>query len=109
MQISEFVSQTLIQIVKGVELANTEFKKISQSAEADPSKAFVKSGDAVVSALTPDIHEIHFDIAVTVESSKETQGSAGVGISVVKLNTQGQSSNSNSSISRVSFSIPLKL
>ena len=52
---------------------------------------------------------VMFDVALTITEGTDTKGGIGVVSGIFNIGSSGQSSNENSSISRVSFSVPLKL
>lgn len=98
MELKDFVSATIQQIIEGVAEAQNYVKK--------------EKINAVVNAQVGLKREktIEFDIAVTVNESKST--SAGGGISVASIINAGgkkQTENVEQSISRVKFSVDVLL
>lgn len=110
MDLHDFVTQTLIQIVSGVKTAQTEAK--THGAEVNPhltgaQSELAKHGFVWASGAAAQI--VQFDVALTVVEATGTKGGIGVFAGVVNLGSAGQSKNENSSVSRVKFSVPLTL
>ncbi|HWN95440.1 MAG TPA: hypothetical protein VNT99_10440, partial [Methylomirabilota bacterium] len=55
------------------------------------------------------VQKIDFDVAVTAEKGSETKGGIGIHVGTIALGTQGRSENTNSTVSRIRFSIPMVL
>ncbi len=110
MDLQEFISQTLIQIVNGVtDAQNIESEKgakispsLSGSAEYAAEHGFLKS-DAGPAQI------VQFDVAITAKEGTGTKGGIGVVAGIVSLGSTGQSNTENSSVSRVKFSVPVTL
>ncbi len=102
MELHEFVRETLKQVIMGVIEAQESPVVLKSSAAIAPSG----QGTSDKKSLN---QEIEFDIAVTAKANKETKGAGGVSISIFKLETQGQSSKSNSHINKIKFKIPVYL
>jgi len=94
MNIKTFVSESLTQIIEGVEEAQQKHK----SSAINPS-------------FGRDFPEresnVEFDIAVTLESGTETKGGIAVFGGAINLGTQGKSEKSDVTVSRIKFSVPL--
>lgn len=113
MDLQEFIQQSLIQIAHAVREVNQSFASESLEARANPAGILQRSKSSEIHASLPDTQMIEFDVAVTVtESGEETSSKKGgltlsiVGASVGKEKTAEQS---NSSVSRLRFAIPLRL
>ena len=109
MQLDEFVSQTLKQVIDGVSAAQ-EYGK-SKNANINPSSGRMDGKAAGYSFCIETgipLQDVEFDVAVTVsESNIESDGDKNVGaISVTSLN---QASNQSSSVSRIKFKVPILL
>ena len=111
MDLKSFVSQTLIEIVEGVNEARSLVKSMDTGANINPSFA----GD--VPKLTGAYHIGHgdmaqcveFDVALTVTEGTNTKGGIGVVSGVINLGSSGQSRNENVAVSRIKFIVPLGL
>ena len=93
MDIKEFISQTLKQIIDGV-------KDAQEHAEGK---------NAVVVPYYGDRQKIDFDVAVTVVEGKETGGKAGISVWSIGAGVTGKTESSSSTVSRIKFEIPVEL
>jgi hypothetical protein len=104
MDIQTFVTETINQIIRGVE-------KAQESNDESKVNPFPDSG------IHADKTNIEFDIAVTVEKTSQTGDDAKGKISVRtgifdvggQVGGDSQKAESNSSTSRIKFSIPIML
>ena len=115
MELKEFISQSLVQIIEGVKDAQSKVN--SQTAKINPemqrilnesSGGYAAFGWAKGGGPNP-VFLVDFDVAVTAEEGKNTKGGVGVVAGVFALGTQGQSQKANSAISRIQFKVPLLL
>jgi len=91
MELEEFISKTLINIVKGINLANKDTKMgfmIESNGRRENSNG-----------------NIHFDIAVTVTKKKNQKGKMGIGILSVGLSGAKEKDTSDQMVSRIKFDI----
>lgn len=115
MDLQDFVTQTLVQITKGVEKAQTELSSIG--AVVNPQmKSYLKQTEGGFAAFGwPKDGEgravllVQFDVAVTAEKGKHTKGGIGVVAGIIGLGSQGASDQTDSNVSRIKFGIPLML
>src|SRR5260370_33921195 len=92
MELKDFVSRTITDIIEGVREAQA----------AAGSDAYVNPG------IGREI--VEFDVALTVTEAAEKKGGGGITVAgFLKAEGGGGSSSSNSSISRVKFSVAVKL
>jgi len=113
MDLQDFVSETLLQIVNGVKDAQA---KASEGAIISPK---VNCGTDVGAQLgylwSGSMREgtfaqiVQFDVALTVTDSTEHKAGIGVFGGAVSLGASGKSAEGNNSVSRVKFSVPLVL
>jgi len=102
MELKDFVSQTLQEIIGGIKDAQSN---VVQGGTINPSD--IRGGVQSHGLNGNPIQNIEFDIAVTVIEGKETKGGIGVFVGAVGLGTQGKSEASNTSYSRIKFCIPV--
>lgn len=100
MELSEFVSQTLSEVFKGIEdfIGNRD-KDLKRDSGICEVQRIDRFGNEFIS----------FDISVTSSESKEKEG--GIGIKVVDFfNTEGNVSKSNTTLNanRIQFKVPVK-
>jgi hypothetical protein len=95
MQLDEFISQTLNEIINGVKEAQ------KACTESNPIIVPYRSGQRP--------QQIEFDVALTVEKGTQTKGGIGVLSGIVNLGSAGQSDNSQTAVNRIKFTIPVYL
>lgn len=110
MLLSEFVAESIKQIIDGV----NEAKKYGNAngAKINPKGWGWNSTNVQAKYETETgapIETIEFDVAVTTVEGTTTKGGIGVFVGAVGLGSQGQSSAQNTSMSRLKFSVPLVL
>jgi len=97
MELQNFIEETLKQIVSGVRGAQES--AIELGAKINPR------GGSVV-----EMRNVHFDVAVSTSEGTETKGGISVFVGPVgSVGSQDQSDVASSSISRIKFSVPVKL
>ena len=115
MQLRDFVSQTLIQVVQGVADAQAQTAKDGALVNPEIKNLFVKSqsgGTNLALGWSKEgelVNMVSFDVAVTATEGTGTKGGIGIVIGSVALGSQGSSEEKNEAISRVQFRIPLAL
>ncbi len=113
MDLQTFISQSLGQIIAGIRAAQLEVAEKRTAAKINPRGATVLSSQPSGRTQAHDlhtklpVHQVEFDVAVTVARSSE--GKAGVGLSVLSIGIGGhkQTSAESSSVSRIRFSVPV--
>ena len=113
MELSEFVSQSLTQIVKGVKTSQDEIRK--QGGFANPAVFTSAHGQASATHFGTiengqNLLLVDFDVAVTVTDA--TEGGVGGKLSVAsffKFEAGGKANSINESTSRIKFKVPLAL
>lgn len=124
LELSTFIRETLVEIVKGVEQARDAVKEMETNAEICPTGLrFAKASPPSV-PFKPGrgfVQEVEFDVAVTVskEQSSEGTGKSGLSIGVPSIPWLGAvEAESNvalgrqrgrSEVSRVTFRVPVLL
>ncbi|MBI4308802.1 MAG: hypothetical protein HY591_00570 [Candidatus Omnitrophica bacterium] len=117
MKLDEFVKTTLVQILEGVKEAQKLTKDtnktgshadsinpdIMYSADGAPKGKYFASQDRNL------VHFVDFDVAVTIDTSSEIKGDAGIKVAGINLSANGQEINQNSIVSRIKFQVPIKL
>jgi hypothetical protein len=94
MDIKTFVSESLTQIIQGIE----EARKANTNSVINPVREYTAE---------KTMQDIGFDIAVTVEKETGTKGGIAVLAGAFALGSQGQSKASDITASRIKFSIPV--
>jgi hypothetical protein len=101
MELSEFVEQSLVQIVRGIEAANNTLEPNTEKAR-QPFMLHYSGGDR------PQAPHIEFDVAVTTQSaiSGDAKGKAKLFVAGVELG--GAVASSKENVSHVKFSVMVK-
>lgn len=110
MELKDFVSDTLTQIIEGVKAARNAAGESDAlvAPHIDPLQShleehgMVPAGDRVAQI-------VNFNVALTVTEGSGTKGGIGVVAGAINLGSAGQSRSSNSTVSRVQFSVPVAL
>lgn len=107
MEINEFIQQTIQQIVDGVFETNNQ---LLEKGAYIPSKD-IRGGDASFRKegnVNKGIINVNFDIAVTVNETKEKGGTLSIA-SVLNVGGKKESKVESQVVNRISFSLPLVL
>lgn len=111
MELKEFISQALANIVQGVlaaqQVLGANGKYINPELSTQQG-AHEKHGK-LVSIQGQLVQTVEFDVAVTATEGTGTKGGIGVVAGVFALGSQGQSSEEISAVSRIKFSVPITL
>ena len=110
MDLKDFVSQTLTQIVAGVQ--ESQAFADQHAASVNPELSGTQAEAAKHGFLWSEAgfaQIVSFDVALTVTEGTGTKGGIGVFAGAVTLGSSGQSATTNSSVSHVKFSVPLVL
>ena len=117
MDLKDFVKESIVQISKGIEEANSELEESeamvnpinvqTHSTEAQGYGRTRKRKDNSQFADSKLLQNLEFDVAVTVEAGK--QGSAGAKLSIATINVgaAGKVESTDRSESRIRFTIPV--
>lgn len=110
MELKEFVTSTLTQIVEGILEAQ---RNVAQTGGIIcPGK---RDKDGTVAYLEKDlktersvsVHKVLFDVAVSVSSKKEGGLDAGIVVLGMNFGGKGKAEKGNESISRLQFEVPV--
>src|SRR4051794_26063744 len=92
MELREFVQRTIEEVISGVKASH---------------KHALENGASV--AIASNCAEIKFDVAVTTSEAGEKKGGAGIFVGGFGIGAQGKSGTTNSSESRIQFSVFVSL
>jgi len=102
MELREFVSATLVEIVRGVRDAQRAVK-----AEKIPSA--INPGSRGREGMLYARKEVEFDVAITATEGSESKSGIGVVVASVGIGAQRKSGASSESVSRIKFAVPVIL
>lgn len=108
MQVKEFVSETLKQVIEGVKDAQPRATELGGAVNPKGLRYLDGSSGAVQHQETTRIgQEIEFDIAVTVAETDEAKGGLGLMIATFGLGAQVKTSSAEQLVNRIKFRIPV--
>lgn len=108
MDLENFVAQTLAQITKGIQKAQREVG--DTGAWINPAGYGLPKAEQRVELSTgvfAYIHDVEFDVAVTVSDEQKAGAGAGISVFGAKVKAGGDVAYENEEVSRVSFSVPV--
>lgn len=100
MDIEAFVSETLVQIVKGVASAQKQISEDHPTAAINPDHEGARFGE---------VRDVELDVAVTVTEQAAHEGEAGLKITVLKAGGKKGHTSENVAASHVRFAVPLSV
>jgi hypothetical protein len=101
MKLSEFVADTLVEVMRGVQTAQAQWSETGNKGFINPVWGGYDQGPK-------NIREVQFDVAVTATEEATGTGKAGIKVlGIAELGADGERSRSTSSVSRIAFSIPI--
>ena len=108
MKLNEFVAETLREIIDGIAEAQKYYSAKGGSVNSGNMIYSTAEGSQIVDRHSGQLGQmIEFDVAVTTTEGTETKGGIGVFAGAVGLGSQGKSDASNTSVSRIKFSVPI--
>ena len=108
-ELKDFIAETLTQIIEGVRTSQSLAKDDKTRAEIIPTSLPARADSQIVGASNVYINLIEFDIAVTATEGAKTDSKVGVLVTVIGAAVQGQTDVSSSTVSRIKFTLPVKL
>ena len=107
MELKDFVSETLVQIIEGVKDAQSKVVD-TEGGSVNPEYSQTPRPHTI-SRYGKIIQDVEFDVALSVSEGTESKGGIGVVAGVFALGSQGQSNAENASFSRIKFHVPMVL
>lgn len=108
MDLKEFTTQTLVQIVEGAIEANAQLLTMSSFV---PTTNIVKPKDYCVAYDSEGaqrlMHYVDFDVAITATESDGKSGGAGIRVASLTFGGNIESKIENQTISRIKYSLPI--
>ena len=105
MDLRKFIAETLTQIIGGINDAQQNMLEFQKDENSDYTAPYVNPNP--VSDHSKKLSDIEFDVAVTVSNGKSAEGGGGLSVMGVSIGGKGASEQTNSSVSRIKFSIPV--
>ena len=102
-----FVQSVLVEIINGVKAAQVE---VGEPGTVSPElNRYKGTWRGQTTSRDAPVHMVEFDVAVGTSESTATTGGVGVILGVLALGTKGESAQGGSSLSRIKFSVPIRL
>ena len=114
MELKDFLSETLKQIIKGIQDAQEFVAKEGQGAKVNPRNTTLKmdgSGQKQphdTKTMLP-VERVEFDVAITASDSVDKSGGGGLRVWALNVGGQAGTSSENTTISRIRFGVPIVL
>lgn len=105
MELKEFVKKTLLEIVEGVEEAQKAVKE--HGAVVNPK--YVKGDSAQIGREYVPVQDISFEVGLTTSEVTGNDKGIGVVLGPLKAGINGTGNTSESSVTRIKFTVPLAL
>jgi hypothetical protein len=117
MNFQNFVTESIVQIVRGIEAASDTLKDSTAVVSPKNVRPTDTQREYLFGYREPDsqgthptaVQRIDFDVAVYAEEGTETKGGIGLMVGTIALGSQGKSDRSHSSESRIKFAVPIIL
>jgi hypothetical protein len=105
MDLRKFIAETLTQIIGGISDAQENMLEFQKGEDSNYTAPYVNPNP--VSENHKKLSDIEFDVAVTVSKGNSAEGGGGLSVMGVSIGGKGASEQTNSSVSRIKFSIPV--
>jgi len=115
MELKDFVSESLKQIIKGIKSAQDFAQKEGRGAKIGPRGIAVLARDSQgqrpphESKPRLPLERVEFDVAVTASETPDKSGGVGTRLRVVDVGAQAGKTTENIKVSRIRFSVPIVL
>lgn len=112
MKLNEFATAVLTDIIAGVTNAQRDAAH-ARDGEINPllstQQGELQDQGRMVTRWGQLVQTVKFDVAVTVEEGTGTKGGIGIFMGVIGLGSQGESKESQATVSRIQFEVPVSL
>jgi hypothetical protein len=109
MDLKDFVAGSLTQIVQGIQKAQAD--TAGTGAWIIPAGSVLTPREKSTFLRTAQgegyLHDVHFDVAITVSDEQAAKAGAGIKVFGAKLGAEGNVTYQNAAVSRVQFTVPV--
>jgi len=110
MELKEFISETLIQVIDGVKIAQQYSKDNGALIAPNGDSYLVDSlGKTIKVSFNYDVQNVEFDVAITTSESSGGKGGAGVFVAGISLGAQVKTETVDQTLSHLKFTVPVCL
>ena len=106
MELQEFIRSVLVQLVRGVEQAQSELRDSKATINPLGIKAEIALRE---NKETPNFTNVEFEVAVEVKTQGEQSGRVGIQVAVFKVGVGGKKTEVESHVSKLRFAVPVHL
>jgi predicted ATP-dependent Lon-type protease len=108
MELKEFVTESLMQIVEGIADAQKRLKENGSEAIINTNMTATDVGHVVTGGRRRPVEFVEFDVAVIANEGTEMKGGVGLTVaSLLKFEAGAKGNQSTGSESRIKFKVPL--
>jgi hypothetical protein len=109
MDLKDFVAGSLTQIIQGIQAAQADTDGTGAWIIPAGSVLARREGSTVVRTAQGEgyLHDVHFDVAITVSDEQAAKAGAGIKVFGAKLGAEGNVTYQNAAVSRVQFTVPV--
>ncbi len=116
MDLEKFVAETLLQIIRGVDEAQSQINKDGGDSLAigainpalDTARAEIQVVRGEDGKLLP-VQTVAFDVAVTTTEGSDKSVVGGIRVVGVKIGAEGSATSETTAVSRIKFNVPIIL
>lgn len=113
MKLDDFISETLVQIINGIKIAQ-DHARANDAIINGPNLYFSNTSQTnslvMYDSKTGRLAErIEFDVAITTIETDDAKGGIGIFVGPIGVGAQGNVSAQNSLVNRIKFSVPVIL
>lgn len=112
MELKDFVSETIKQIIEGVK--DAQDYAANNGGKVNPEGLSIYHNTSQTTLYNfpysnEPVYTIDFDVAVTTQETVDGKGKVGVFVGMFKAGVEGGTGSQNSSISKIKFHLPITL
>jgi hypothetical protein len=109
MDLKDFVAGSLTQIVQGIQKAQADTAGTGAWIIPAGSVLTPREKSTVLRTAQGEgyLHDVHFDVAITVSDEQAAKAGAGIKVFGAKLGAEGNVTYQNAAVSRVQFTVPV--
>lgn len=114
MNLSEFIKETLIEIAKGANDADSAYREMGRGRVNPRGRyhfeglASMSSGEGRLARSAP-VTSVNFNLKVELEEKNEVSGGIGAMLKVISTNLAASKGKNEISVQEISFSVPVVL
>ena len=108
MELKDFVSETLKQVMEGVKMAQEKATELGGTV--NPA-GFINTDKSAPRSIQGDLiaHVINFDIVVSTNDTDKAKGGVGIFVGEIGVGVRGEAESQSTAVNRIQFSVPVYL